>query len=84
MNEYVNLSFENIDILLKYIEGCSAVLVGCGLSVCEDTEKIVNNLILNSQKPLIIDADGINILALFSGKAGSYQRAAFNSCLNNQ
>lgn len=57
------ISFENIDILLKYIEGCSAVLLGCGLSVCEDTEKIVNNLILNSQKPLIIDADGINIVS---------------------
>ena len=62
-NETGAISLENIDKIQNFIKGCSAVLIGCGLSVCKDTEKIVNTLIINSEKPLIIDADGINIIS---------------------
>lgn len=41
----------------------SACLLGCGLGQNEDLKQTVFELIANSQIPLIIDADGINLLA---------------------
>ena len=58
-----SISAENIDKILETAEKYSAILVGCGMSNCEDTKKIVENLIKTQTKPLIIDADGINVLA---------------------
>lgn len=49
--------------LLELADNCSAVAVGCGLGLSDGTEKIVSALIKNVEKPLIIDADGINLLA---------------------
>lgn len=39
------------------------VLVGCGMGNTAETLKTVENLIINTEKALIIDADGINALA---------------------
>lgn len=41
----------------------SVCLIGCGMSVTDDTRKIVKELVRNAQCPLLIDADGINCLA---------------------
>lgn len=41
----------------------SACLIGCGLGKIEKTAELVCRLISESQIPLILDADGINILA---------------------
>ncbi|WP_444657794.1 NAD(P)H-hydrate dehydratase [Caproiciproducens sp. R2] len=41
----------------------SACLIGCGLGRGEEMTRIVCGLVSDSQVPLIIDADGINILA---------------------
>lgn len=41
----------------------SALLIGCGLAIDDNTKVIVENTILNAQCRLIIDADGLNILA---------------------
>ncbi len=57
------LSFKNYKILLEKANLCDAVLIGPGLSVCDETEKIVTNLIKDCKKTLIIDADGINIIS---------------------
>ena len=50
-------------VLDKYINECSAVLFGCGLSQSEDGAEILKYLIENCRVPLIIDADGLNILS---------------------
>lgn len=53
----------NIDFLLIEAEKSSAVLIGCGLSVCEDTEKLVYSFIEKCNKPLVLDADALNCVA---------------------
>ena len=57
------ISKNNIDFLLSEAEKSSAVLIGCGLSVCDDTEKLVNSFIENCTKPLVLDADALNCVA---------------------
>ena len=57
------ISKSNIDFLLCEAEKSSAVLIGCGLSVCNDTEKLVNSFIENCTKPLVLDADALNCVA---------------------
>lgn len=57
------ISKQNIPFLLSEAESASAVLVGCGLGVCEDTERIVYSLIENCSKPMVLDADALNCVA---------------------
>lgn len=59
-----NLSYKNIDRILNLISDSSTVLLGCGMGFCEDTVKIVESVLLNSEKPIILDADGINAVSL--------------------
>jgi NAD(P)H-hydrate epimerase len=66
------ISADNIPFLLSEAQRSSAVLVGCGLSVCEDTKKIVTELILNCPKPMVLDADALNCI---SGNTQILQRA---------
>ncbi len=41
----------------------TAVLLGCGIGFNKDTVRITENLIKESKKPIVIDADGINALS---------------------
>lgn len=53
----------NIDFLLCEAEKSSAVLIGCGLSVCDNTEELINSFLENCTKPLVLDADALNCVA---------------------
>lgn len=53
----------NIDFLLCEAEKSSAVLIGCGLSVCDNTEELINSFIEHCTKPLVLDADALNCVA---------------------
>ena len=57
------ISFENFPLLLEKANSSTALLLGCGLSICEDTKKLVYSLIENVRVPIILDADGINLAA---------------------
>ena len=57
------ISANNIDKILYESQNVSAVLVGCGMGLNDHTGLIVNKLIKYSEVPLIIDADGINVLS---------------------
>ncbi len=60
------------DIILQ-AKNSDAVLVGCGLTNCENTFQIVKALIESEIKsPIILDADGINVL---SGNADILKKA---------
>ena len=52
----------NINIK-KITEKATAILFGCGVKNTKSTEKLLKKLILNTNIPLIIDADGINVLS---------------------
>ncbi len=56
------ISSKNTDFLLKMCEKSSAVVIGCGLSVCDDTKNLVQSVITNCEKPLVIDADALNCI----------------------
>lgn len=56
------ISSKNTDFLLEMCEKSSAVVIGCGLSVCDDAKNLVQSVITNCEKPLVIDADALNCI----------------------
>ena len=54
---------EEIPKILENLEKCNAVLIGCGIGLEEDSKKIVEAVIKNSRVPVVIDADGINLVS---------------------
>ncbi len=56
------LSEQHTPIILKLSEKMSAVSIGCGLSVTDDTKEVVKCVIENVSCPVILDADGINCI----------------------
>ena len=58
------ISVDDLDKILELSEKSDAVVVGCGLSIDDDTKQIVYELIKQSNRPLLIDADGLSIIAL--------------------
>lgn len=52
----------SLEVILKEINKCSCIVLGCGLGYTKDTKYIVEEVIKNSEIPIIIDADGINIV----------------------
>ncbi len=62
-NENGEIAFSNAEKILAGCEKASAVIIGCGLGVSEDTKKLVEFLIQNLNAPIILDADGINCIA---------------------
>ncbi len=57
------ISFCNADFLLNQAAKSTAVLIGCGLSVCDDTKKLVQSFIENCEKPMVLDADALNCIS---------------------
>lgn len=58
----VNIGF--LDEALKVAESSDSVVLGCGLSLCDDSTAFVEGFIKNCKTKMLIDADGINALAL--------------------
>lgn len=57
------LSKEAIAPILGRLPQKDAVLIGCGLGQSEDTLAVVSAVLQNAQCPVVLDADGINLLA---------------------
>ncbi len=57
------LTPEALASLNSALSKAGACLIGCGLGTGKNTADAVCNLITNSKVPLIVDADGINIIA---------------------
>ena len=53
--------------ITQVLDNYSAMLVGCGLGINSEKYKLIRNLILSGLKgpPIIIDADGLNLIAKF-------------------
>ncbi|MBQ1186601.1 MAG: NAD(P)H-hydrate dehydratase [Clostridia bacterium] len=54
---------QDINVLAENLKNASALLVGCGFSVNDDTKKIVSALLSQTTVPTVLDADGINVVA---------------------
>lgn len=51
------------DTLIEKAKGMDAVLIGCGLGTNDDTKKYITEFIKKCDIPMVIDADGLNILS---------------------
>ena len=51
-----------IDKILKEVKKCDTVVFGCGVGLSDDIRELVVRLILKCNKPLVLDADGLNAL----------------------
>ena len=56
-------SFEAAGALEKRLPNMDAVLFGCGVGQSDVLERLLKWLLLNCRAPLVLDADGINLLA---------------------
>ena len=69
------LSAEAIPEILERLPQMDAVLVGCGLGVSPGTRAVVQAVLENAQCPVVLDADGINVLSghmdILRGRQGS-------------
>lgn len=57
------LSDEAVTEILSKLSQSAAVVIGCGLGVTDGTRKVLEAVIQNAKCPVLIDADGLNILS---------------------
>ncbi len=62
-NEQGRVSQTALPLLRQALKGKTALLIGCGLGYCEDTQVIVRELLGQVDCPTVLDADGINAVA---------------------
>ena len=57
------LSEAAVPEILKLLPKTDAVLIGCGLGQSEGVRSVVKAVLENAQCPVVLDADGINVMA---------------------
>lgn len=62
-DENGNIDKTSVDDILEAAKECSAVAVGSGMGWNENTKIVVNRLVETCDKPMVIDADGINVIS---------------------
>ena len=69
------LSEEAIEGLEKRLPAMDAVLIGCGLGQSDGTKAVVHWVLRHAQCPVVLDADGINLISghknLLRGRLGA-------------
>ena len=58
-----SISLENKDALLELSEKMDMVIIGPGLSLDEETQQLTRELTKKTEKPLLIDGDGITAIS---------------------
>jgi NAD(P)H-hydrate epimerase len=56
------ISIKALSTIRQYIDWSDVTLIGPGLSQNEETKAVIKEILLQSSKPLVIDADGLNNL----------------------
>lgn len=57
------ISASAADKIVASLEKFDAIVIGCGMGANEDTKAVLCAVLENSDVPVIVDADGINIIA---------------------
>lgn len=60
---FINPSDSELEEIIEETKGFSAILFGCGIGRCGGGLKVLKALLENYEKTIILDADGINMLA---------------------
>lgn len=58
-----SISSDNLIPLKKLQENCDVITIGCGISRNEETQSLVKDFIEIANKPMVIDADGLNAIS---------------------
>lgn len=59
------ISINSFDTLqYEILEKCNALLIGCGLGTSSDMAELVSAMITTSNKPIVLDADGIKSITM--------------------
>lgn len=67
------LSKQALEPLLAFAADKTALAIGPGLGTHPETQALVHNLLVKAQRPMVLDADGINV---FAGHADMLSRAS--------
>ncbi|MHB1457553.1 MAG: NAD(P)H-hydrate dehydratase [Armatimonadota bacterium] len=67
------LSTSAVSDALRICEKASAVVLGCGLGVSEDTFKFIDEFIKSTKIPIVIDADGLNCISQYGEKSKKFR-----------
>lgn len=54
-----------VEEIVDLLQDKDAVLVGPGMGRCYDTEAVVDGVLSHAQCPIVLDADGINVLEAY-------------------
>ena len=57
------LAEEGLDKILSLLQNMDAVMIGPGLSTQESTSRLIKNLLPRLEIPMVLDADGLNIVS---------------------
>lgn len=57
------LSASAADKIVASLDKYSAIVIGCGMGVNDDTKAVLKAVLANAKVPVLVDADGINIIA---------------------
>lgn len=60
--EYGNERQDNIEQILSLSKKAKAMLIGCGIGNNNSTAETVKSILQNAEIPLVLDADGLNVL----------------------
>lgn len=63
-NEDKTLSIGALTDILNEMKWADSIAVGCGIGVNDDTQILINQIVKESRVPVVVDADGINSLAM--------------------
>lgn len=64
-NENKTLSMGALTDILEELKWANSVVIGCGIGSNDDTQVITDQIIKSSDVPIVLDADGINVVAPF-------------------
>ncbi len=53
----------DIPHIMKAIEDCDCIVLGPGMGTNEETKTVVNHILINYEKPVVLDADGLNCVS---------------------
>lgn len=62
-SNYDTINDKLTENIIETLDKCNVGLIGCGLGQSRQTKYTVNEIIKNCSIPLVLDADGINILS---------------------
>ncbi len=58
-----SISYDNLEFLLEFAQNQDMVVIGPGTSLHEETQQLIRDFVRKSDKPVLIDGDGLTALS---------------------